>query len=151
MEVSGWRRRAEYVKHLTSPAILFWEFCHFVVLEGVRNNRYYINDPANGYYSLDAETFKQRYTGILLLLEPRPSFRPDGQAPTMWSQLLPRIRGQRILIGAAVALGLLLAVPTLAVPELPALLHRYRGQRDRTFRRNRRRRHLGGWFRVVRP
>ena len=118
VEVSGWRRRAEYVEHLTSPAILFWEFCHFVVLEGVRNNRYYINDPANGYYSLDAETFKQRYTGILLLLEPRPGFRPDGRAPTMWSQLLPRIRGQRILIGAAVALGLLLAVPTLAVPEL---------------------------------
>lgn len=118
VEVTGWRRRAKYVEHLTSPAILFWEFCHFVVLEGVRNDRYYINDPANGHYTLDAETFKQRYTGILLMLEPRPDFQPAGRAPTMRSQLLPWIRDQKTLIGVAVILGLLLAVPTLAVPEL---------------------------------
>ena len=30
------------------PAILFWEFNHFVVLERINNGRYYLNDPANG-------------------------------------------------------------------------------------------------------
>ena len=43
------------------PAILFWEFNHFVVLEGFGQGRYYLNDPANGRRTVGEETFDQAY------------------------------------------------------------------------------------------
>ena len=118
VEVTGWQRSAEYVKSLKAPAILFWEFSHFLVLEGFKNNRYYINDPANGHYTLDEATFKERYMGIVLVLRPGPDFAPSGRPFSLRRQLLPWVRDQKPLIGLAFALGVLLAVPTLAMPEL---------------------------------
>lgn len=34
------------------PLILFWEFNHFVVLEGIKGNIVYLNDPAMGQRKL---------------------------------------------------------------------------------------------------
>ncbi len=46
LEISGWRRSLAGLKDIDFPAILFWEFNHFVVLERINNGRYYLNDPA---------------------------------------------------------------------------------------------------------
>jgi len=118
VEVTGWKRSAEYLKSLESPAILFWEFNHFLVLEGHRNKRFYINDPANGHYTLDEQTFRKRYMGIVLLVRPGPDFQPTEKPPSVATQLTPWVRDQRGRVAVAFALGLLLAVPTLALPEL---------------------------------
>ncbi|MDE0421694.1 MAG: ATP-binding cassette domain-containing protein [Gammaproteobacteria bacterium] len=118
VEVTGWQRSAEYLKGLDTPAILFWEFSHFLVLEGFRNNRYHINDPANGRYTLDEATFRNRYMGIVLLVRPGPDFAPSGRPFSLHRQLAPWIREQKTPIGLAFVLGVLLAVPTLALPEL---------------------------------
>ena len=118
IEVTGWQRSAEYLKDLEAPAILFWEFSHFLVLEGFKNRRYYINDPANGHYTLDEATFEERYMGIVLLLRPGPDFAPSGRPFSLRRQLLPWVRDQKTPIGLAFVLGVLLAAPTLALPEL---------------------------------
>lgn len=118
VEVTGWQRSAEYLKTLGTPAILFWEFSHFLVLEGFRNNRYYINDPANGHYTLDETTFKDRYMGIVLLVRPGPDFAPAGRPFALHRQLAPWLREQKTPIGLAFVLGVLLAIPTLTLPEL---------------------------------
>ncbi|MCY3623093.1 MAG: ATP-binding cassette domain-containing protein [Gammaproteobacteria bacterium] len=118
VEVTGWQRSAEYLKGLGEPAILFWEFNHFLVLEGFRNNRYYINDPANGHYSLDEPTFRERYMGIVLVVRAGPDFTPSERPLTIRARLLPWLGESRTQIGVAFVLGLLLAIPTLALPEL---------------------------------
>ncbi|MCY3839524.1 MAG: cysteine peptidase family C39 domain-containing protein, partial [Gammaproteobacteria bacterium] len=118
VEVTGWQRSADYLKGLEAPAILFWEFNHFLVLEGFRNNRYYINDPANGHYSLDEATFRERYMGIVLMVRTGPDFTPSERPLTIRARLLPWLGEHRTQIGIAFALGLLLAIPTLALPEL---------------------------------
>ena len=118
VEVTGWQRSADYLKSLEAPAILFWEFNHFLVLEGFRNNRYYINDPANGHYSLDEATFRERYMGIVLVVRAGPDFTPSERPQTIRARLLPWLGEHRTQIGIAFVLGLLLAVPTLALPEL---------------------------------
>ena len=118
VEVTGWQRSAEYLKKLDAPAILFWEFSHFLVLEGFKNKRYYINDPANGHYTLDEATFKDRYMGIVLRLRPGPDFAPSGRPFALRRQLAPWVREHKTAIGLAFVLGVLLAVPTLALPEL---------------------------------
>ena len=42
---------------MTMPLIIFWEFNHFLVLEGFRGGNYLVNDPANGHRTLSAEDF----------------------------------------------------------------------------------------------
>ena len=118
VDVTGWQRSADYLKSLEAPAILFWEFKHFLVLEGFRNNRFYINDPANGHYSLDEATFQERYMGIVLVARAGPDFTPSERPLTIRARLLPWLGENRAQIGIAFVLGLLLAIPTLALPEL---------------------------------
>ena len=54
------------LKNVSTPAILFVDNCHFVVFEGVRHHRYYLNDPALGRYAIDEATMRKRFSRIVL-------------------------------------------------------------------------------------
>lgn len=51
-------------------SILFVDNSHFVVFEGYFWGRFYINDPALGRYSLNAESLRRRLSGVHIVLEP---------------------------------------------------------------------------------
>src|SRR5258708_8637659 len=44
----GFRREVEDLGDLPLPAIIHWNFNHYVVFEGFGNGRAYLNDPAEG-------------------------------------------------------------------------------------------------------
>ena len=46
------------------PAIIHWDFNHFVVLRGFRGGRAEINDPARGAVSVPLPEFDASYTGV---------------------------------------------------------------------------------------
>ncbi|MFN9939347.1 MAG: cysteine peptidase family C39 domain-containing protein, partial [bacterium] len=73
------------------PLILFWEFNHFLVLEGFRGNRVALNDPATGPRWLSLEAFSAGFTGVVLEMRPGPGFRRGGRAPLAWGLLLRRL------------------------------------------------------------
>ena len=51
MTAKGFRYEPEELMHNgTFPCIIHWEFNHFVVLNGFRNGKAYLNDPAKGSY-----------------------------------------------------------------------------------------------------
>ncbi|WP_433813005.1 peptidase domain-containing ABC transporter [Flavobacterium johnsoniae] len=66
------------------PCILFWDNCHYVVLYNIKNNFYYISDPAMGLVKYSKEDFIKNWLGknanentaegIALFLEPTPKF-----------------------------------------------------------------------------
>ena len=60
------------------PCIIHWEFNHFVVCNGFKGDRVWLNDPAEGTYSVSLEQFDQSFTGVVLMMEPGEAgpFRP---------------------------------------------------------------------------
>ena len=121
MRVRGWRRHPAQLRRIRPPAILFWEFNHFVVLEGCGPDRFHLNDPANGRRSVTAEEFDRKFTGVVLALEPGPDFRPGGARPGVIRQLWPWLRDVKAPLSFAMACGLLMVLPGLALPLLLSL------------------------------
>jgi ATP-binding cassette, subfamily C, bacterial len=76
---SGYQLEVASLSKVTLPAILFWEFNHFVVLEAVKGKKYYINDPASGHRTVLEEDFKRAFTGIVLEFRVGPQFQLGGE------------------------------------------------------------------------
>jgi NHLM bacteriocin system ABC transporter peptidase/ATP-binding protein len=115
---TGWSMGVEELQALRSPAILFWNFNHFVVLEGFRRRRVYLNDPANGPHTVSQEELDRAFTGVVLVLEPGPDFTPGGQKPSTLQALRTRLRGAGGALAYGMLAGFLLVLPGLAVPVL---------------------------------
>lgn len=118
LEIRGWRRSLEGLAETALPAILFWEFNHFLVLEGISGDHYLLNDPANGRRSVSIQSFSESYTGVVLTAQRTDAFRPGGDPPGLWRQLWPWLRQVRGALAYVALAGLLLAIPALALPIL---------------------------------
>ncbi|MBP5643065.1 MAG: NHLP family bacteriocin export ABC transporter peptidase/permease/ATPase subunit [Bacteroidales bacterium] len=77
----------------TFPCIIHWEFNHFVVCDGFRGNKVYLNDPAKGDYSVTLEKFDESFTGICLIIEPGEEFVPGGKPKRVMDFAKKRLRG----------------------------------------------------------
>ena len=125
LEVEGWRRQPKQLRSMSVPLILFWEFNHFVVLEGFSKGYFLINDPANGHRKVSAEEFDRAFTGVTLSFRPGPDFQPGGVRPGILYRILPWLRDVKEPLAFAMLCGLLLAVPSLALPFLTSLFVDY--------------------------
>lgn len=97
------------------PCIIHWNFNHFVVLDGFRGNKAYLNDPAKGAYSVSMEQFDKSFTGVCIFFEPGDTFEPDGKPKSTWSFIKKRMVGT----GAAVAFVVL----TTAITSLIGIIN----------------------------
>ncbi|MDE0507222.1 MAG: cysteine peptidase family C39 domain-containing protein [Gammaproteobacteria bacterium] len=116
LECRGLSIGAESLKLLQMPAVLFWQFNHFVVLEGFDDNHFYLNDPATGRRRLTVEEFNKGYSRIALKFERGDSFEPGGRRPGIWQQARARLDGSWGAITGAFSCGLMLALLALLVP-----------------------------------
>ena len=79
LAAKGYRYEPEGLKENGKfPCIIHWNFNHFVVLDGFKGSKAYLNDPAKGSYSVAMELFDKSFTGICLMFEPAESFEPGG-------------------------------------------------------------------------
>ena len=118
LEPQGWRREPNQLRDMEMPLILFWEFNHFLVLEGFRGPGYLVNDPANGRRLIDDEEFDEGFTGVALSFRRGPGFRPGGARPGVLRRLWPWLREVTGPLSFALGCGLLLTLPLLALPLL---------------------------------
>ncbi len=107
LEAQGYRMDVDSVrKDATFPCIIHWNFNHFVVLDGFRNNKAVLNDPARGNVSVSMEEFDQSFTGVCMTFEPGENFEPSGKRKSTLEFARKRLKGA----GAAVAFIILTSV-----------------------------------------
>jgi NHLM bacteriocin system ABC transporter peptidase/ATP-binding protein len=106
------------VGELKPPFIVFWNFNHFLVVEGIRGDRVFINDPAGGRRTVSWREFDEGFTGVVLYAEPGPEFRTGGRPPSPARALAGRLQGSLRDLSFTVLAGFLLVAPGLAVPML---------------------------------
>ena len=94
LTASGYRFEPEELKKDGQfPAIIHWNFNHFVVLCGFKGNKAIINDPGRGEVKVDMEAFDEAFTGIVLLFEPSEAFEPSGKPKSIWGFARKRLKG----------------------------------------------------------
>ena len=93
------------------PCILFWNFNHFVVLDGFKGKYAYLNDPARGEVRVEMSEFERSFTGIVLAFEPTDAFEKGGNPPDTLAYARKRLEG----MGGTIAFVMLTAAITSAV------------------------------------
>lgn len=91
VNVRGMRVHPGRLAELPPPMMIHWEFKHFVVLEGIRNGRVYINDPRGGRRTITEEDLEASFSGTCLTFEPGPDFRKGGRPAGALSGLISRL------------------------------------------------------------
>jgi len=116
MEAKGYKKEPAELRAMRMPVVVFWNFNHFVVLDGFEGDRVRINDPAGGRRTVSWDEFDQSFTGVVLSIAPGPEFRPAGEKPSVLAALRRRFAGAGPAIGFLVICGLALVLPGLVVP-----------------------------------
>ncbi len=116
LEANGYKRDIDGLKDATFPAIIFWDFNHFVVLEGFKGGKAYINDPGSGRRTVTYDEFDSSYTGVILEFSKGENFVKQGKKPSIFTALRRRVEGMESVLLYVVLLGLFLLVPGFVVP-----------------------------------
>lgn len=116
LTAKGMRKEPAGLASIPLPAIIHWNFNHFVVFEGFKDGKAWINDPGSGSRNVDMEEFDQAFTGIVLVFEVGPDFVKSGHKPSLLNSLRPRMSGSHQAVVYVVLVGLLLIVPGLLLP-----------------------------------
>ncbi|MBR2259870.1 MAG: NHLP family bacteriocin export ABC transporter peptidase/permease/ATPase subunit [Blautia sp.] len=94
LEAKGMRATIPYLKKKgTFPCIIFWNFNHFVVLNGFSGDKAVINDPARGLIRVSKEEFNSSFTGVCIFFKPTENFVPGGKRASVWSFAKKRMKG----------------------------------------------------------
>ena len=112
----GYRKEPDELRSLPRPLIAFWNFSHFLVVEGFGRRSVYLNDPEGGPRQASYEEFDRSYTGVALTFEPGPDFRKGGAKSSLLPALRTRLRGAEGALAFVVLASLALIVPGLVVP-----------------------------------
>ena len=108
----------EELYNLPLPLIAFWNFAHFVVIEGFSRDKVYIMDPAIGSLSISYEDLNANFTGLVILFEPGMDFIPSGQSVSFIDSLVGVFKREPSSFIYASLVGLGLVLPQIALPAL---------------------------------
>ncbi len=117
MEAKGFRYDIKDLEKLTLPLIVFWNFNHFLVLEGSSRGQMLLNDPAKGPRKVSLEKFDQSYTGVVLQLEPGETFKKGGRRPSVLRALKGRMKGAKNALIFILICSLFMVLPGILIPS----------------------------------
>jgi NHLM bacteriocin system ABC transporter peptidase/ATP-binding protein len=98
------------------PLVIHWNFNHFLVLEGNKGNRIFLNDPATGHRTVDMEEFGKAFTGIALFMTPGPGFERGGKKFSVAKVVAQKLVKDKSVLAFVLIVELLMIMPGLASP-----------------------------------
>lgn len=116
LQAKGFRKEVDGLYELPLPMILFWNFYHFLILEGIKGDKVYLNDPATGPRVVTKDELDQSFTGVALTFESGPDFKKGGKKHTLLEALGKRLAGSGTALTYVVLAGLFLVIPGLLIP-----------------------------------
>ncbi|KAB7725708.1 NHLP family bacteriocin export ABC transporter peptidase/permease/ATPase subunit [Rudanella paleaurantiibacter] len=117
LESKGYAKSVEKLMQIETPAIIFWNFNHFLVLEGFTKKKVFLSDPAQGRYSVTYDEFDEAYTGVVLTFKPTEQFEKGNEKRGLASSLASRITNSKLSIVYILLASLFLVVPGLVIPS----------------------------------
>lgn len=112
----GFSKQPHELVNLKLPVIVFWNFNHFVVVDGFGKDKVFLNDPAAGPREVTAAEFNEAFTGVVLVFEPGPEFKPGGLRRGLLAPLKKRLEGSGSGLLYVVLASFALAVIGLLIP-----------------------------------
>ncbi|HEX7331901.1 MAG TPA: peptidase domain-containing ABC transporter [Pyrinomonadaceae bacterium] len=124
LRVKAYSVQPDDFKLVTLPAIVHWEFNHFIVVEKWSPESVEVVDPAAGRLRLTAAEFDAGFTGVVLVFEPGAHFeRSRGAAQPLWrGYFVKYIFEAPGLFAQVIAASVLLQVLGLALPLFTKVL-----------------------------
>lgn len=116
LEAKGYKMELEALANAPMPAIIHWNFNHFLVLEGSDKKHFHINDPALGHRKINHEEFSGSFTGVILTFKPTPAFEKTIQENLLLAGLKERIQPHKKAISFLFLVGLFLIIPGILIP-----------------------------------
>lgn len=116
LQAKGFKKELDQLPDLSPPYIVFWNFNHFLVVEGFSSSWVYLNDPATGPRKVSQQEFDEGYTGVVLVVEPGAEFEKGGRKPSLILSLWSRLKGATGVLIYCLLAGFLLTLVGLAVP-----------------------------------
>lgn len=118
LKCKGFKETLQSSMELKCPYIVFWDFDHFLVVEGFdhRKKIVFLNDPAQGHRKVTFDEFDGSFTGVALLFEPSEEFTRGGKRPSIVEAITRRLAHSRAALLYLLLSGLILTVPGLIIP-----------------------------------
>jgi NHLM bacteriocin system ABC transporter peptidase/ATP-binding protein len=111
----------EKLQGLAMPAIIWVRRSHFLVLEGARDGKFWLNDPSAGRYVWTSQEFFENYSGAALTFTQTDSFTTGGHRYSVVADLKQRLRNSLSGVWFAIATGLLAMVLGVVLAPLSEL------------------------------
>jgi NHLM bacteriocin system ABC transporter peptidase/ATP-binding protein len=107
----------EELKKIEPPFIAFWNYNHFLVIEGFSSKGIHINDPASGHRIESQDEFNRSFSDIVISFKPSDIFIKSGKKASFIA-LLFRYLGKNITSIYFVLLSsIFLAITGLVIPS----------------------------------
>jgi NHLM bacteriocin system ABC transporter peptidase/ATP-binding protein len=112
----GFSKQPRDIPLLKLPVVVFWNFNHFLVVEGFSPGKVFLNDPAVGPRVVTEAEFEEAFTGVVLVFEPGPDFKPGGSKRGLLAPLRRRLEGSGGGLLYVLLASLALALIGLVIP-----------------------------------
>lgn len=115
MDANAYRLDEEQLQQMT-PAIIHWNFNHFLVYKGKKGKYHYLNDPGRGDVTVTQEEFDKAFTGIAIVCTPNEKFERGGSRASILGFVKRRLKNTWAATFFIFVTGLLTALIGITTP-----------------------------------